>query len=119
MSTSRVVRRFSLKSLLETPFKEIVDEIAIRATVQKEFLTKYPESRSISIMKSLYSDTHSGLTELLSSSKTVNIVSEGIQARILEKKLRALETRHSMIDTVCSLPINATFPLLFSFLTAV
>ena len=98
------MRRFSLKSLLETPFKDIVDEIAIRATVQKEFLTKYPESRSISIMKSLYSDTHSGLTELLSSSKTVNnsIVSEDIQARILEKKLRALETRHSMIDTVCS-----------------
>ena len=98
------MRRFSLKSLLETPFKDIVDEIAIRATVQKEFLTKYPELRSISIMKSLYSDTHSGLTELLSSSKTVNnsIVSEDIQARILEKKLRALETRHSMIDTVCS-----------------
>jgi hypothetical protein len=100
----RAPHRFSLKSLLGFPLKDLVQEIAIRSNHQYNILTVYPELQPISILKSLYGDTSSSLLSIsdLNDRTGAHLVDKDVQSRILSSKLKSLESRHCMVTETVS-----------------
>jgi signal transduction histidine kinase len=87
-------KRFSLQTLLKAPINEVVSEVASRCNFQYDHLKAFPETRPISILKSLYKDTIDKLEVFqgiapLDKKETLD--------RLLKVQFESLDARHGMI----------------------
>jgi hypothetical protein len=90
-------KKLSLQTLLKAPINEVVSEVAVRCNLQYNYLKDFPESRPISILKSLYKDTIDKLEVFQEKKEILDISRKETLDRLLKVQFESLDARHGMI----------------------